>query len=215
MARSAASEANSSFRAFNIVASNFGPSRNQRETYICSKRRWGYTRRMALQNQMSEGLGLPYAVALSFCTIVSGLVYWPIRSATKDLKGSITIITEKMVTQKEMEWRTTRGSEDRARADAALKEVRTAQVPREELDHGLANYDQRFQNSSARSTRGRPPRTASTASATSPRSSERLDRVERQRNAPGGSLRPKFHALADHWHCRGYWLADTKPKVKA
>jgi hypothetical protein len=51
-----------------------------------------------------------------------------------------------MVTQKEMEWRTNRGSEDRARAGASLKEVREALIPREELDGVRANCDQRFQD---------------------------------------------------------------------
>lgn len=82
------------------------------------------------------------AVALSFCTIVGGLVYWPIRDATSDLKSSITIISEKMVTQDEMIWRTQRGVEDRQRMESAIKEVRDAQVPREELARVWQSDDQ-------------------------------------------------------------------------
>jgi hypothetical protein len=127
------------------------------------------------------------AVALSFCTIVGGLVYWPIQSATTDLKGSITIITEKMVTQKEMEWRTNRGSEDRARSEAGLKEVRDGQVPRQELDRVWANYDQRFQDQQRQIDEVKTAQ----GSVYGQRDiildlRERLDRVERQRvNAPG------------------------------
>lgn len=57
---------------------------------------------------------------------------------------SITTLTERMVTRQEMEWRQARGAEDRTRMEAALKEVRDAQVPRAELDRVFLNYDQRF-----------------------------------------------------------------------
>jgi CHASE3 domain sensor protein len=57
---------------------------------------------------------------------------------------SISAVVDKMVTQKEMEWRTARGAEDRARTDASVKELRDAQVPREELDRVFGSYDQRF-----------------------------------------------------------------------
>jgi CHASE3 domain sensor protein len=49
-----------------------------------------------------------------------------------------------MVTQSELEWRTTRSAEDRARTDANVTELRDAQVPREELDRVFGSYDQRF-----------------------------------------------------------------------
>ncbi|WP_322883149.1 hypothetical protein U8C37_07000 [Sinorhizobium medicae] len=83
-------------------------------------------------------------VALTFCTILGGLAYWPINAATTDLKGSVAIITEKMVSQQEMEWRSARGAEDRLRQEASLKELRDAQVPRAELDRVWQGYDQRF-----------------------------------------------------------------------
>jgi hypothetical protein len=72
--------------------------------------------------------------ALAFSTIVGGLAYRPIQSAPTDLKASVLVITEKMVTQKEMEWRTARSAEDRQRTDAAVKDLRDALVPREEVD---------------------------------------------------------------------------------
>jgi hypothetical protein len=81
-------------------------------------------------------------VALTFATVLGGLAYMPIREATSDLKGSVTIITEKMVTQKEMEWRTARGAEDRARTESAVVDLRSQQVPRQELERVWAADDQ-------------------------------------------------------------------------
>ena len=57
---------------------------------------------------------------------------------------SIATLVDKMVTNKELEWRTGRSAEDRARTDANVKELRDAQVPRAELDRVFAAYDQRF-----------------------------------------------------------------------
>ncbi|WP_234851206.1 hypothetical protein [Sinorhizobium meliloti] len=71
-------------------------------------------------------------VALTFCTILGGLAYWPINAATTDLKSSVAILTEKMVTQKEMEWRSARGAEDRKRTDDALVDLRASTVSRNE-----------------------------------------------------------------------------------
>ncbi|MGO8422248.1 hypothetical protein ACC807_10975 [Rhizobium ruizarguesonis] len=71
-------------------------------------------------------------VALSFAAMLGGLAYLPIREATSDLKGAVSILTEKMVTQKEMEWRTARGAEDRKRQDDAMIDLRTNSVSRNE-----------------------------------------------------------------------------------
>lgn len=49
-------------------------------------------------------------------------------SAQLSIKG----ITDNMVTQKEMEWRTQRGAEDRKRSDDALSDLRTMTVTRNE-----------------------------------------------------------------------------------
>jgi len=70
------------------------------------------------------------AVALSFCTIVGGLVYWPIKEDHTGVKASILFITERMVTQKELEWRTALGVEDRQRTEAAAKDIRKPRTPR-------------------------------------------------------------------------------------
>ncbi|MDR6666384.1 hypothetical protein [Rhizobium sp. 1399] len=73
-------------------------------------------------------------VALTVAAMLGGLAYLPIREATSDLKQSVSILTDKMVTQGELEWRTTRSAEDRARTDGAVKE----------LDRVFGSYDQRF-----------------------------------------------------------------------
>lgn len=70
--------------------------------------------------------------------------YLPIREATSDLKQSVSILADKMVTQSELEWRTTRSPEDSARTDTNVKELRDAQVRREELHRVFGSYDQRF-----------------------------------------------------------------------
>ena len=83
------------------------------------------------------------AVALSFCTIVGGLVYWPIKDDASSVKSSILLITERMVTQKELEWRTARGQEDRQRTEAAIKEIRDGLVPRAEHERVWKNQEDR------------------------------------------------------------------------
>ncbi|WP_245290050.1 hypothetical protein [Neorhizobium galegae] len=125
-------------------------------------------------------------VALTFCTILGGLAYWPINAATTDLKSAVVTISEKMVTQKEMEWRTQRGAEDRARSEAAVKEIRDDQVPRKELDRVWANYDQRFQDQQRQIDEVKTAQ----GSVYGQRDiildlRERLDRVERLRHSPG------------------------------
>ncbi|KQY22550.1 hypothetical protein ASD31_22955 [Rhizobium sp. Root482] len=87
-----------------------------------------------------QALGVP----LTFATVLGGLAYMPIRESTSDLKASVAIISERMVTQQEMEWRTARGQEDRARSETAITDLRNSQVPRLELDRVFMGYDQRF-----------------------------------------------------------------------
>lgn len=55
---------------------------------------------------------------------------------------AISAVVDKMVTQKEMEWRTARGAEDRQRMEQSIREVRDAQVPREELSRVWLSDDQ-------------------------------------------------------------------------
>jgi len=82
------------------------------------------------------------SVVLAFAAMLGGLAYLPIREATSDLKSSVALLTDKMVTQKELEWRTARGAEDRQRSEAMIKELREEQVPRKELDRVFNSYDE-------------------------------------------------------------------------
>ncbi|MCQ1766112.1 hypothetical protein NOJ28_11255 [Neorhizobium galegae] len=127
-------------------------------------------------------------VALTFCTILGGLAYWPINAATTDLKSAVGTISEKMVTQKEMEWRTQRGAEDRQRSDSMIKELREEQVPRKELDRVWTAYDQRIVDQQRQLDELKQAQGAIYgARDVIMDMRERLDRVERQRlSAPPG-----------------------------
>lgn len=83
-------------------------------------------------------------VAITFCTVIGGLAYWPINASTARLEDAVATLSDKIVTRQEMEYRQQRGAEDRNRMEAAIKEIRDAQVPRAELDRVFLNYDQRF-----------------------------------------------------------------------
>jgi hypothetical protein len=74
------------------------------------------------------------AVALSFCTVIGGLAYWPINASTSRLENAVATLSEKVVTRQEMEYRQQRGVEDRSRMESSIKEVRDAQVPRPEME---------------------------------------------------------------------------------
>ena len=81
-------------------------------------------------------------VTLTFVTILGGLAYWPINAATSRLEASVSSLADKVVTQKEMEWRTARSAEDRARTEAAVADLRGSQVPRQELERVWISEDQ-------------------------------------------------------------------------
>lgn len=83
-------------------------------------------------------------VALTFAAMLGGLAYLPIREATSDLKAGVSMLSERMVTRQEMDWRQARGTEDRARMENSVKEVRDAQVPRAELDRVFSGFVQQF-----------------------------------------------------------------------
>ncbi|WP_284775877.1 hypothetical protein [Agrobacterium sp. lyk4-40-TYG-31] len=125
-------------------------------------------------------------VAITFCTVLGGLAYWPIQSSTTDLKAAIVNLSDKIVTRQEMEWRQARGAEDRTRMEAALKEVRDAQVPRAELERVWQSQDQ----TTAQLQKQIDELKSNSASVYTPRdvlldNRERIDRLERQRLAPG------------------------------
>lgn len=99
-------------------------------------------------------------VMVSVVVVLGGLVYWPIRESTNDLKAqdietsrliqSLTSETSKAiqslaantVTRQEMDWRAQRGVEDRNRMEAAVVELRTSTVDRNEWMERNRAYDQ-------------------------------------------------------------------------
>lgn len=99
------------------------------------------------------------AIGVSF-TVLGGIgwmAYAPIREAQAQMKmeirdvasdaaGAITGLAEKVVMQKEMEWRTARAAEDRQRTEAAIKDLRADQVPRMEHQRVWMGYDNQIAN---------------------------------------------------------------------
>jgi hypothetical protein len=83
-------------------------------------------------------------VALTFAAMLGGLAYLPIREATSDLKTAVGMLSERMITRQEMDWRQARSAEDRGRMEAAIVDLRSSQVPRTELERVWAGFDQRF-----------------------------------------------------------------------
>lgn len=83
-------------------------------------------------------------VALTFAAMLGGLAYLPIREATGDLKTAVGMLSERMITRQEMDWRQARSAEDRGRMEAAIVDLRSSQVPRAELERVWAGFDQRF-----------------------------------------------------------------------
>ena len=114
----------------------------------------------ALANDFRATGKTQWPIIIGFCTvsitILGGLGYLAlqpikdnltqIREDAKSLSSStatgLATIVDKMVTQKELEWRTARGAEDRQRTEASIKELREEQVPRKELDRVFNSYDQ-------------------------------------------------------------------------
>lgn len=71
-------------------------------------------------------------VMVSIIVVLGGLVYWPIRESTNDLKTALLALTERTVTRDEMDWRTARSAEDRSRQEAAIADLREGAVTRNE-----------------------------------------------------------------------------------
>lgn len=80
-------------------------------------------------------------------TILVGLGFMalqPIKNNTARLENAFVRLSEASVSQKEMEWRTARGQEDRARSETAINDLRNSQVSRLELTRVFMGYDQQF-----------------------------------------------------------------------
>jgi 4-amino-4-deoxy-L-arabinose transferase-like glycosyltransferase len=59
---------------------------------------------------------------------------------------TFTLLADKVVTQKELEWRTARGQEDRARMEANVADIRSGLVPRAEHERVWQNYTNKDQD---------------------------------------------------------------------
>ena len=93
----------------------------------------------ALSNEFRNNSKTQWPViwsAAGVCTaalVAAGtFVYGTIGSRQDRAETSLTTIVDKMVTQKEMEWRTARGAEDRKRTDEAIVDLRGDTVSRNE-----------------------------------------------------------------------------------
>lgn len=129
------------------------------------------------------------AAGVCFTVLATGgaFFYNSLSKGQDRLDTAITTVVERMVTQKELEWRTARGAEDRSRMEASVKEVRDAQVPRAELERVWQSQDQ----ATAQLQKQIDELKANSASVYTPRdvlldNRERIDRLERQRLTPGG-----------------------------
>jgi chromosome segregation ATPase len=96
-------------------------------------------------------------VALTFAVIIGGMAYWPIRESTTDLKvtvaalatetnQSIRMLAERSISREELDWRAARSSEDRARTDKAIDEIRTVMLPRAEWSERNLSRDHDIDN---------------------------------------------------------------------
>lgn len=96
-------------------------------------------------------------VALTFAVIIGGMAYWPIRESTTDLKQtvaalaletnqSIRLLADKAVTREELNWRSQRTAEDRQRSEAAIADIRSSMLPRNEWMERNASRDHDIDN---------------------------------------------------------------------
>lgn len=111
------------------------------ETAIVDLRKEMHTGFTTLANKFDErsktpwpGIAVGWAVVAFVLTAIGTLVYYP-------LNNRVGSIEAQMVTREEIDWRSARGAEDRARNEAAIADLRGNVIPRAELD-------QRFENNS-------------------------------------------------------------------
>ena len=104
-----------------------------------------------ISQTISERGRAPWGVLISagvfivtITSAVGALAYWPILSSQSKLEENQVNIVERMVTQKELEWRTARAAEERLRTDVTLRSIDNSMVPRAELDRVFQGYDQRL-----------------------------------------------------------------------
>lgn len=81
------------------------------------------------------------SVMLAALVVMGGLLYWPVREQAEDMKGAISKIVDRMVTQEELVWRSDRGKEDRDRTFASIADLRSGSVTRNEWSERNASRD--------------------------------------------------------------------------
>lgn len=104
----------------------------------------------ALSNELRNNSKTQWPViwsAAGVCTaalVAAGtFVYGTIGNRQDRVEASLVAVVEKMVTQKEMEWRTARGAEDRTRTEIAVRDLRDNLVPRAEHERVWQTYSNR------------------------------------------------------------------------
>jgi hypothetical protein len=83
-------------------------------------------------------------VCFTVLVTIGTFFYSTISKDQQRLDSALVKITENFVPQKEMEWRAARGSEDRTRTEAAIRDIRDGLVPRQEHERVWTAYDQRL-----------------------------------------------------------------------
>jgi hypothetical protein len=86
------------------------------------------------------------SVIMGFAVVLGGLAYWPIREATTDLKTSVATLAAVAVTREELDWRSARTAEDRARTEGAISDLRSTMLPRNEWMERNASRDHDIEN---------------------------------------------------------------------
>jgi polyhydroxyalkanoate synthesis regulator phasin len=83
-------------------------------------------------------------VMVSFCAIVGGVVAYPVNSSIARLDSTLSVLSDKMVTRGEIDWRTARAAEDRQRLETTLAGIRADLVPRAELSQRFDDLKDRI-----------------------------------------------------------------------
>jgi hypothetical protein len=103
----------------------------------------------ALSNELRSNSRTQWPVIWSAIGVgvvmLSGLGFMalqPIKDNNGRLEAAMVRLAESTVSQKEMEWRTARGAEDRQRTDLAISSIRESQVPRQEMERVWTSDDQ-------------------------------------------------------------------------
>ncbi len=81
-------------------------------------------------------------VCFTVLAALGAFFYGTLSKGQDRMDTAIAKLAENSVSQGEMKWRTDRAAEDRTRTDAAIKDLREAQVPRQEMERVWQADDQ-------------------------------------------------------------------------